>query len=141
MNAVPKPFRLAVKAVILDDARRCLLIRRSAANRNFVGCWEWPGGKLDPGEDFTAGLAREVSEECGLEVELTGLAGATQFAMPTVNVVLLCMEARVTGGEPSLSEEHDQSAWVPLAELERWTLTEHVRSFILDYARRKLTTP
>lgn len=141
MDATPKPFRLAVEAVILDDRNRCLLVRRSTANRNFVGCWEWPGGKLAPGEDFTVGLAREVREECGLEVELTGLAGATRFAMPTVNVILLCLEARRTGGELRLSEEHDQSAWVPLAELDRWPLTEHVGPFMLDYARRKLGAP
>jgi ADP-ribose pyrophosphatase YjhB (NUDIX family) len=50
----PQPFRLAVKAVVIDDANRCLLLRRSAANKNFVGCWEWPGGKVDPGEDFAS---------------------------------------------------------------------------------------
>ena len=99
MVPASRPFRLAVKAVIFDDWNRCLLIRRSTANRNFAGCWEWPGGKLDPGEDFATGLAREVREECGLQVELTGLAGATEFAMPAVNVILLCLEARLSDAE------------------------------------------
>src|SRR5262245_46341455 len=115
-----KPFALAVKAVILDEQRRCLLIRRSAHNRNFVGCWEWPGGKVDPGEDFAPAVAREAREETGLEIEVDALAGALQFEMPKVNVVLLCMEARITGGKFQLSEEHDESAWVSLSELSRW---------------------
>jgi len=51
-EATVKPFRLAVKAVIFDDQQRCLLLRRSAINHHFVGCWEWPGGKVDEGEDF-----------------------------------------------------------------------------------------
>jgi 8-oxo-dGTP diphosphatase len=137
----PKPFSMAVKAVVLDDAGRCLLIRRSAKNRLFAGCWEWPGGKLDPGESFATGLLREVMEECGLEVELTGLAGALEFEMPKVRVVLLCMEARLTGGTMRLSDEHDESAWVQLADLKEWTLPDHHRDFMLDYANRKMHMP
>ena len=57
MNATTfKPFRLAVKAIILDGQQRCLMVRRSAFNHNFVGCWEWPGGKVDDGEDFAAAV-------------------------------------------------------------------------------------
>jgi len=137
----PKPFSMAVKAVILDDGERCLLIRRSAHNKHFAGCWEWPGGKLDPGEDFAVGLEREVMEECGLTVELTGLAGAIEFEMPKVRVVLLCMEARLTGGTIRMSEEHDDSAWVPLSALKDQTLPDSQRGFMLDYAQRKLPQP
>lgn len=137
----PKPFSMAVKAVILDDEGRCLLIRRSANNKNFVGCWEWPGGKLDPGESFAVGLEREVMEECGLTVELTGLAGAMEFEMPKVRVVLLCMEARLAGGVMRMSEEHDDSAWVPLADLKNQTLPDHQRAFMLEYAKRKILPP
>lgn len=136
-----KPFSMAVKAVILDDEGRCLLIRRSAHNKNFVGCWEWPGGKLDPGESFAVGLEREVMEECGLTVELTGLAGAMEFEMPKVRVVLLCMEARVTGGLMRMSEEHDDFAWVPLSDLKNQPLPEQHREFMLDYAKRKMLPP
>src|ERR1035441_10199215 len=102
-----KPFRLAVKAVILDGQHRCLLVRRSSFNKNFVGCWEWPGGKVDAGEDFATAVLRETREETGLEVEITGLAGATSFEMPKVNVVLLCMEVRILNGDIHLSDEHD----------------------------------
>jgi 8-oxo-dGTP diphosphatase len=136
-----KPFSMAVKAVILDDEGRCLLIRRSAHNTNFIGCWEWPGGKLDPGESFDVGLEREVMEECGLTVDLTGLAGAMEFEMPKVRVVLLCMEARQTGGTIRMSEEHDDSAWIHLSELKNQTLHEHHRQFMIDYANSKALTP
>jgi 8-oxo-dGTP diphosphatase len=136
-----KPFRLAVKAVIFDDRRRCLLLRRAAHNHNFVGCWEWPGGKVEPGEEFAAALLREVREEMGLEIELTGLAGATAFEMPAVKVVLLCMEARVVAGEPRLSEEHDDFAWASLPELAKYRLAEQIRDFVLDYAKRKGEQP
>ena len=53
-----KPFSLTMKAVIVDDQGRTLLIRRSKANKNFTGKWEWPGGKVDPGEDFAVAAIR-----------------------------------------------------------------------------------
>ncbi|HEY3863020.1 MAG TPA: NUDIX domain-containing protein [Verrucomicrobiae bacterium] len=132
-----KPFSLAVKAVIVDAQGRCLLVRRSRENRAFTGAWEWPGGKVDAGETFDAAVIRETREETSLTVEITGLAGATQFEMPNVHVILLCMEARITGGEVKLSDEHDASAWVPLDELGSQELPPPIRDFMLDYARRK----
>ena len=130
-----KPFSLAVKAVILDAGGRCLLIRRSTANLHFVGQWEWPGGKVDPGEDFASAVIRETREETSLEVEITGLAGATHFEMPKVNVVLLCMETRIVGGEIKLSDQHDQFVWVPLTELSHWKSPEQIANFMLGYSR------
>ena len=142
MNATTtdKPFRLTVKAVILDGQQRCLLVRRSAFNRSFVGCWEWPGGKVDEGEDFATALLREAREETGLEVQITGLAGATMYEMPAMHMVLLCMEAGIVSGELRLSEEHDDLAWVPLAEFHKYTFSPGVDVFMLDYAKRKGTT-
>ncbi len=133
-----KPYGLAVKAVICDGAGRCLLLRRSAYNKNFVGCWEWPGGKVDQGEDFATAVHREVAEEAGLTIALTGLAGATSFEMPKINVVLLCMEARLVSGPVTLSEEHDAFAWVPFAALGQQELVEHTRAFVLEYAARRV---
>ena len=137
----PIVFGLAVKAIIFDAQGRCLLLRRSASNRHFVGCWEWPGGKLERGEDFTTGAEREVAEEAGLKIEFTGWGGATDFTMPTVHVVLLCLEARPLGAEVRLSGEHDAFAWVPLAEVGGYELPAGVADFMRDYAKRKGTKP
>jgi 8-oxo-dGTP diphosphatase len=132
-----KPFSLSVKAVVFDSQNRCLLIRRSAHNKNFIGKWEWPGGKVDPGEDFAATVVREMREETALEVEIVGLAGVTQFEMTKANVVLLCMETRTVSGEIKLSDEHDDFAWVPLEEFPKWALPEQIAPFMLEYAARK----
>ena len=119
-----KPFCLTMKAVIVDEQGRALLIRRSEANKNFIGKWEWPRGKVDPGEDFATAAIRETKEETGLDVELTGVAGVAQFEMPKAFVAMLCMEARIVGGEMQLSREHNAFQWVPLARLAEMDLIE-----------------
>ena len=138
-------FKLAVKAVIFDAQGCCLLIRRSGQCRHFVGQWEWPGGKVDAGEDFATAVVRETKEETSLDVEIACLAGVTQFDLPAdevtgrpaISVVLLGMETRLVAGEVHLSEEHDDFAWVPLAELANWDLVANMRPLVLDYVRRK----
>ena len=132
-----KPIGMAVKAVILDAEGRCLLLRRSAANRGFVGYWEWPGGKPDPGEDLATAVRREVREESGLEVTLTGLAGASQFEVPTLRVILLCLLARPAGGTLRLSHEHDAFAWVRLDELSQHKILQPMEPVLKSLLERK----
>ena len=132
-----KPYRLAVRAVIRDEAGRCLLLRRSPANKGFVGYWEWPGGKVDAGEEFEHALHREVSEETGLEIELHDLAGAFGFEVAQARIVTLCLEARPTGGTLRLSEEHDAFEWVPLEELANRKLLDVLKPVLKNLLERK----
>ena len=125
---------------MLDATHRCLVLRRSAANRNFVGCWEWPGGKPDPGEDLAVALRRELREEAGLEVELLGLAGASEFDMPVARIVLICLFARPTGGELRLSPEHDAFEWVTLKDLAQRKVLESMKPVLKDLLERKEPT-
>jgi 8-oxo-dGTP diphosphatase len=130
-----KPYRLAVRAVIRDERGRCLLVRRSKANKGFVGQWEWPGGKVDPGESFDAALRREVREETGLEIELGHVVGAFDFEMPQAQLATLCLEARpILGGTLKLSVEHDESAWVPAADVPNWNILDVLKDLAVTYA-------
>ena len=129
-----KPYRLAVRAIIRDDHGRCLLLKRSAANKGFVGQWEWPGGKVDPGESFDAALRREVREETGLEIELQKVIGAFDFEMAQARIATLCLEAIPAGGSLRLSDEHDESAWVPVAEVPQWRILDVLKELAVKYA-------
>lgn len=107
-----KPYGMTVRAIIADDAGRMLLLRRAEQSRNFVGEWEFPGGKMDDGENVGEALCREVREETGLEIGIDRVACVTEFEMPHIRVAMLCFYAQQMSGELRLSEEHDEFAWV-----------------------------
>ena len=132
-----KPFKLAVRAVMLDEQGRCLLIRRSNVCKHFVGQWEWPGGKVDEGETFDVALLREVHEETGLEVELLDVVGAFGTEMAEVRLAVLCIEAKLLGGTLRLSEEHDDRAWVPIANVPEWDLTGGLKELAESFVAAK----
>lgn len=56
---------------VIIDARGRVLITRRAHNAHQGGLWEFPGGKVEPGETVVEGLARELHEELGIEIGRT----------------------------------------------------------------------
>lgn len=63
-----KPHYHVTAGLIWKDGR--LLISRRATGKHLAGFWEFPGGKQEPGEDLTECLARELTEELGIEVRV-----------------------------------------------------------------------
>ena len=67
---------LVVAAALVDGAGR-VLVQRRPPGKALAGLWEFPGGKVDPGELPEAALCRELEEELGIGVESACLAPAT----------------------------------------------------------------
>jgi 8-oxo-dGTP diphosphatase len=65
LNSAARPFVHVVAAVLIDATQRVLIAQRPAG-KHMAGGWEFPGGKLEPGEERLAGLARELREELGI---------------------------------------------------------------------------
>jgi 8-oxo-dGTP diphosphatase len=103
---------MLVAAAIIVRADGAMLIARRAVGRSHAGLWEFPGGKLEPGETPEACLARELREELGIVVEV----GAYVAAGVAGQITLLGYRARIVTGELSLSD-HDAVAWVLPADL------------------------
>ena len=61
----PRPVVHVVAAVVIDDEGRVLIAQRPK-KKHLAGGWEFPGGKLEPGEERLAGLSRELREEIGI---------------------------------------------------------------------------
>jgi 8-oxo-dGTP diphosphatase len=104
-----------VGAAILD-AGRCLVAQRGPG-MSLPGKWEFPGGKVERGEDPRAALARELREELGIETSIESLLGTGHDAAGELAVRLDVYLARLTGGQLRLLE-HSATRWLAAAELD-----------------------
>jgi 8-oxo-dGTP diphosphatase len=103
---------LVVGAAIFDAAGRLLAAQRDRPPQ-YAGLWEFPGGKVEPGETPQAALVRECREELGIELEVGGLVGEVAIAIGRLAVY----RARLTSGEP-VAREHRDLRWLAPAELD-----------------------
>lgn len=129
-----KPFTLSVKIVVRNREGRCLVLRRAATSKGNAGKWDFPGGKLEPGEQIEQALCRETIEETGLVTSVERVVGAAQSELPDRIVAYLFMEGFVQGGEIRLSEEHDGYEWVTVPELATMELAPQFKAFANTYA-------
>ena len=128
------PPRSVVGAAILRDGR--VLAARRTSPAEAAGRWEFPGGKVEPGETPEAALVREVVEELGCRVEVTGwLAGEVPIGRSHTLAVAL---VRLVDGEPD-PVEHDVVRWLGAAELGDVDWLEADRPFLPEL-RDTLTT-
>ncbi|GGC48333.1 hypothetical protein GCM10011386_45690 [Parapedobacter defluvii] len=81
--------------------------------------WEFPGGKVEPGEDETLTIVREIKEELNLDIEVMGRLKPVEHDYPTFRIRLIPFMASVTGGE-LLLEEHADAKWVQVDDLDRY---------------------
>lgn len=110
--------RLAWRQASAHRRRRCDRNRAltSAVRRRDNGHWEPPGGVLELAETIHAGLAREVREETGLEVEPEALTGI--YKNMRRGIIALVFRCRIVGGEPGATTEAREVAWLTPAEVQ-----------------------
>lgn len=109
-----------VGGAVLDSlsAPARLLVARRTAPPQFAGMWEFPGGKVEPGEAPEKALHRELREELGIDVVLGAeLEAPGPEGWPlNAKAVMRVWFAEVAGGEPRPLEDHDELRWVSLRE-------------------------
>ena len=96
-------------AIIERDGR--IFIARRAPQENFAGFWEFPGGKVEPGETPEDCLIRELQEEFGIRAAVRAFVGENVHAYESGSIRLLAYEVDIIEGEISLSV-HDAFDWV-----------------------------
>jgi 8-oxo-dGTP diphosphatase len=130
-----KNYRLSLKMLIRDSNGCFLVLKRSLNSKGNPGKWDFPGGKVDPGEILDQGIIREVFEETGLSVSITRVMGAGESEAPEFKVAYLFMEGAVLSGKIILSDEHIDFCWVDLAELKNMDICQQYKGFLGRFAR------
>ena len=136
----PKPnsIRPAAAVALFDSSRNMLLLRRKDNDK-----WTLPGGTLDFGESLTDCAIREVHEETGLRVRITGLIGT--YTDPHILIAYsdgevrqeftLVYAAKIKSGELAIDHESKEAIWVSLADAVNLPLADSQRRRLQDVAR------
>ncbi|MCE0484917.1 MAG: 8-oxo-dGTP diphosphatase MutT [Methylacidiphilales bacterium] len=112
-----------VVAGVIRREDGCLLITQRFPDDTLGGYWEFPGGKVDPGEDLVTALRRELREEVGLDTEIGAEIHRIVHAYPDRDVRLHFFDARIISGEPQKLEVAD-FRWVTLDDLMKYQFPE-----------------
>jgi 8-oxo-dGTP diphosphatase len=112
--------KLVVAGLIIGDDGRVLITQRRA-DQSLPLQWEFPGGKVEPGEAPVAALVRELREEIGVEVAVGRIWDVLFHAYPAFDLVMLVYACRIVDGEPRTVEVADLR-WLAPGELPSWDI-------------------
>ena len=107
-----------VAAVILRDGEVFATQRGYGAYKDY---WEFPGGKIEPGETAEEALAREIREELDTEIAVEAPFEQVEYDYPEFHLSMQCFLCRVIRGSLVL-KEHEDAAWLDRERLDdvRW---------------------
>jgi 8-oxo-dGTP diphosphatase len=117
-----RPLVLVVAVVLVDVDGRVLIAQRPAG-KSMAGLWEFPGGKVDPGETPEQALVRELHEELGIETAMSCLApiAFASHGYETFHLLMPVFACRKWNGLPR-PREGQALKWVMPAELGRFPM-------------------
>ncbi|MCI7708418.1 MAG: 8-oxo-dGTP diphosphatase MutT [Sutterella parvirubra] len=106
---------IEVVAAVIRDGGRILATERGYGD--FKGGWEFPGGKMEPGETPEAAVVREIEEELRVTVRPTAFIETVEYDYPTFHLTMHCFMCEVVSGEITLTE-HLAMKWLTKETLE-----------------------
>ena len=125
-----------VVAAIIINNNKVLATQRGYGE--FKDGWEFPGGKIEPGETPQEALVREIKEELDTEVEVEDFLETVEYDYPDFHLSMDCFFCRIKSGELVL-KEHEAAKWLTAETLEsvEWLpadkgLIEGIREYLVN---------
>ena len=84
----------------------------------FEGMWEFPGGKIEPGESREVALKREIQEELGVDITIDNFLCTTDYDYPSFHLTMHCYLCGIKSGVIEL-REHKSAQWLTAETLDR----------------------
>lgn len=137
MNEEREMKTIKVAAAVIRDGERVFATQRGYGD--WKDFWEFPGGKLEPGETPAQALVREIREELDAEIEVEDRLTTVEYDYPAFHLSMDCFWAKLVGGELKL-REHEAARWLSPAELDGLPWLPADRS-LLEAIRRELRAP
>ena len=125
---------LHVAAAIVRRKGEILICQRRPGG-GCGGMWEFPGGKLEPGETPAQCVIRECREELGVEISLKGLREQNSYQYPDSEISFSFFEAELLSGDPCL-RVHQAIAWRPPCRLTEYEFGPADRRLVRELARQ-----
>lgn len=106
---------IKVVSAVIKDGDKIFATQRGYGE--FKDGWEFPGGKVEPGETPEAALAREIREELDTEIEVGRKIDCVEYDYPAFHLSMDCFWAEVISGNLIL-KEHEAAKWLTKNELD-----------------------
>ena len=100
---------IKVVAAVIRDGDRIFATQRGYGE--FKDGWEFPGGKVEPGESLEDALVREIKEELDTSIEVDDLIECVEYDYPTFHLSMDCYWAHIVSGDLIL-KEHEAAKWL-----------------------------
>lgn len=130
----PRPFTLHVVAALIQDGDKVLLDRRHEGP--LAGHWEFPGGKVEPGETGKQALRRELFEELGVEASVGDEVARSTDVSRDVEITLVLYEAFLRGQPRAVDVEIIR--WFRIDELDALAMPPADRPLVEAIRRRPM---
>lgn len=105
-----------VVAAIIVENNKILATQRGYGE--FKGGWEFPGGKIEPGEAPENAIVREIKEELLADICVENLLYTVEYDYPTFHLSMQCFVSRLAEGSAVTLTEHEAAQWLSLEEID-----------------------
>ena len=107
--------KIEVVAAVIVKGGACFATQRGYGE--FDGLWEFPGGKIEPGENCDEALKREIKEELGVNIAVDDFLCTTDYDYPSFHITMHCYLCSIESGSIEL-REHKSARWLTAETLD-----------------------